>query len=93
MERDQKELINQNFPRLVEDIIPVDMLPYLPCLTSNDKEKIQCEQRNNGYTLATQELLLRLFRRRDAFQEFIRALSATGCGHIAELLYPREEGK
>ena len=93
MEREQKELIKQYLPELVDDVIPVDMLPYLSCLTSNDKEKIKCEETNHGPIRATQELVVRLVRRPNAFQEFIRALRETGCGHLAELLYPQEEGK
>ena len=93
MEREQKELIYRHLSDLVDDVIPVDMLPYLPCLTSNDKEVIKCEETNHGPMRATQILVGRLVRRPNAFQEFIRALRETGCEHLAELLYPQEEGK
>lgn len=93
MEIEEKELINRYFPELVDDVIPVDMLPYLSCLTSNDKERIKCDETNHGPIRATQELLFRLVRRRNGFQEFIRALRATGCGHLADLLLPQDEGK
>jgi len=93
MEREQRRLIYQHFSALVDDVIPVDMLPYLSCLTSNDKEEIKCEETNHGPMRATQKLVERLTRRPNAFQEFIRALRETGCEHLAELLYPQEEGK
>lgn len=93
MERQQRELIHRNLPDLVADVIPVDMLPYLSCLTSNDKEEIRCEEMNYGPMKATQKLVERLVRRPNAFHEFIRALTETGCEHLAELLYPQEEGK
>ena len=93
MEREQKELIKRHLSDLVDDVIPVDMLPYLSCLTSNDKEEIICEEANRGPMRATQKLVERLVRRPNAFQEFIRALRETGCEHLAELLYPQEEGK
>lgn len=91
MEREEKDLIRRYSHKLVDDVIPVDMLPYLPCLTQSDKEKIRCEETNNGAMRATQELMDRLFRRRNAFREFITALWETGCGHLAEEICPQEE--
>ncbi|XP_020627284.1 mitochondrial antiviral-signaling protein-like isoform X1 [Orbicella faveolata] len=91
MEMEQRELIRRYISSLVDDVIPVDMLPYLSCLTSNDKEEIRCEETNHGPMRATQKLVERLIRRPNAFQEFIRALRETGCEHLAELLYPQEE--
>lgn len=93
MDRQQRALIYRYFSELVDDVIPVDMLPYLSCLTSRDKDAIKCEETNHGPMRATQILVDRLVRRPNAFQEFIRALRETGCGHLAELLYPQEEGK
>jgi len=93
MEMEQRVLIKRYLSSLVDDVIPVDMLPYLSCLTSNDKEEIRCEETNHGPMRATQKLVERLIRRPNAFQEFIRALRETGCQHLAELLYPQEEGK
>lgn len=93
MEREERELINRYSPELVADVIPVDMLPYLSCLTSNDKERIKCEETNYGPIRAAQELLCRLVRRPNGFQEFIRALRETGYEHLADLLLPQEEGR
>ena len=93
MEREERDLINQYKVDLVDDVIPVDMLPYLSCLTSYDKERIKCEETNNGPRRAAQELLDRLVRRRNGFQEFIRALRETGCEHLANSLLQQEEGK
>ena len=93
MERQQRELIYRNLSHLVDDVIPVDMLPFLSCLKSNDKEQIRCEETNYGPMRATQKLVERLVRRPNAFYEFIRALRETGCEHLAELLDPQEEGK
>lgn len=89
----ERDLINRYFIELVNDVIPVDMLPYLSCLTPVDKERIKCEETNQGPIRAAQELLDRLVRRPNAFQDLIRALRETGCGHLAELLYSQEEGK
>ncbi|KAL9989311.1 hypothetical protein ACROYT_G003847 [Oculina patagonica] len=91
MEREGRDLIIQYSPELVNDVIPVDMLPYLSCLTSSDKERIKCEEANHGPRRAAQELLCRIVRRPNSFQEFIRALRETGCGHLADLLFPQDE--
>ena len=93
MDSQQRALIYRYLSDLVDDVIPVDMLPYLSCLTSNDREEIKCEETNHGPMRATQKLVERLVRRPNAFQEFIGALRETGCQHLAELLYPQEEGK
>ena len=92
MERKEKEIIDRYYGQIGEDAIPVDMLPYLPCLTPSDKEIIKCEETNGGPRRATHELLSRLRRRAGAFQEFVEALRLSGCGHLADLLDPREQG-
>ncbi|CAH3037473.1 unnamed protein product [Pocillopora meandrina] len=88
MDREERDLISENITQLVEDVIPVDMLPYLPCLTKSDKEKIKCEETNHGSMRAAQELIDRLVRRRNSFRQFIEALCETGCRHLAEQLFP-----
>lgn len=88
MDREERDLISENITQLVEDVIPIDMLPYLPCLTKSDKEKIKCEETNHGSMRAAQELIDRLVRRRNSFREFITALCETGCRHLAEQLCP-----
>ena len=95
MDREERDLISENITQLVEDVIPVDMLPYLPCLTKSDKEKIKCEETNHGSMRAAQELIDRLVRRRNSFRQFIEALCETGCRHLAEQLCPLQfhEGK
>ena len=92
MDREERNLIDQYSPQLVEDIIPVDMLPYLGCLTQPDREIIRSEERNQGPMRAAIELLSRIQRRSAGFRELVHALRVTGCGHLAELLVPREEG-
>ena len=68
---------------LVNDVIPVGMLPYLSCLTPADKERIlkRCEERNHVPIQAAQELLDRLVRRRNTFQGLIRGLRETDYDH------------
>ena len=92
MNRAEREKIDQFSPQIAEDAIPVDLLPYLPCLTQSDREIIKCEEANSGPMRATVELLSRLRRRAGAFQEFVDALRLCGCGHLADLLDPREQG-
>ncbi|CAH3018863.1 unnamed protein product [Porites evermanni] len=92
MDREDRSLIDQYFPQLAQDIIPVDMLPYLPCLTQTDKEGIKSEEVNRGPYRATILLLDRIQRRTNGFQELVDALRWTGCGHLADLLVPGGEG-
>lgn len=91
MNREQRNLIERFGPQIIEDVIPVDMLPYLLCLTHSDKEVIAHEETRFGPMRAAQELLSRLRRRPDGFEQFIQALIATGCAHLAHLLDPREQ--
>lgn len=93
MDREDKSLIDQCLPQLVQDIIPVDMLPYLPCLTQTDKEGIKSEEVNKGPYRAAIFLLDRIRRRTNGFQELVDALRWTGCGHLADLLVPLGEGR
>ena len=93
MDREDRSLIDQFFPQLAQDIIPVDMLPYLPCLTQTDKEGIKSEEVNRGPYRATILLLDRIQRRTNGFQELVDALRWTGCGHLAHLLVPGGEGR
>lgn len=88
----EREIIDQYSPEITQDAIPVDMLPYLPCLTQSDKEIITREETNKGPFRAAMELLSRVRRRRGAFRELVFALRASGCGHIADLLHPVEQG-
>ena len=92
MDREEIQLIDKFFSDLVNDVIPVDMLPYLPCLTQNDKEKIRCEEANHGPMRATQELLNLLVRRRNAFHELVQALRRTRLEHLADLLHSPDDG-
>lgn len=87
----EREIIDHYFPEITRDAIPVDMLPYLPCLTQSDKEIITREETNKGPIRAATELLFRVRRRRGAFRELVFALRASGCGHIADLLHPVEQ--
>ena len=87
MEVEQKEIINSLAEDLVDALTPVDLLPSLTrCLTAEDREKIACDERNDGYRRATQTLLDRLKKRRFAFEDFINALKKHGFSYLAERL-------
>ena len=87
MERREKEIIDRMFATLVEDLIPVDMLPYLSqCLTQTDREYVVCTERNLGNRRAASTLLELLKRKRDGFAQLLRALWNTGCRHLVQCL-------
>jgi hypothetical protein len=92
MTPEQREIIRVNEPALVSDIIPTDILSWLVCLTSDDKEVITADERNIGPTKAARTLLDRLKRRPDAFGQLVCALRENMLRHLAELLDPNNEG-
>lgn len=89
MDREEREIITELLHDLTEDVIAGDMLPYLNCLTQDDKEYILCEERNYGYKKAAVVLLDRLQRRKHGFQQFVHALLRTGCKHLVDLIVLR----
>lgn len=86
MLKTQKEIIDRFMSDLKCDVIPNDMLPYLLCLTEDDRESIQWKQNQEGPRAAVLVLLQRLKRRPDSFEQFLTALKHTGCKHLKELL-------
>lgn len=91
MEIEHQRAIDCFAPDLVNNIIPVDLLPSLSlCLTQDDREKICCDERNQGYRRATQTLLTILKKRPRAFREFINALNTHGLSYLATKLSSKE---
>ena len=88
MELREKRLLDKKLKDFMMDVVPVDLLPYLPCLTRFDKEEIEASQRNHGPTRACCVLVDRLKKRQRGFQQFIQALSQNGSHHVVWLLDP-----
>ena len=80
---------------LKRDVIPIDVLPYLLCLTEDDCEQIQHKQDHDGPRAAVPVLLDKLKKRvwQGAFKEFLTALGETGCSHLKTLLENALRGK
>ena len=72
----------------MEEVIPYDLFPYLPCLIQQDKEEIEATQRQRGPIKATMVLVDRLKRRDKGFQDFVLALRQCGGEHTALVLDP-----
>lgn len=89
MEQQERDIIQDLLNDLTRDIIASDMLPYLICLTQDDKEYILMEERNYGYRRAAILLIDRIQRRRNGFQQLLQALIKTGCRHLVELIQQR----
>ena len=92
MTPEERDIIRVNEPRLVQDIMPTDLLCWLLCLTDEDQEVIRAEERNYGSTRAARTLLDRLKRRQNSFGQLVRALRENMLGHLASLLDPNNEG-
>lgn len=88
MEPREKRLLDKKLKDFMMDVVPVDLLPYLPCLTRFDKEEIEASQRNHGPTRACCVLVDRLKKRQRGFQQFLQALSQNGSHHVVWLLDP-----
>lgn len=88
MDPKEKKILEEKLKDFMKDIIPVELLPYLPCLTRFDRDEIQASQNNHGSVRASFVLVDRLKRRRDGFQQFVQALRECGSQHIALMLDP-----
>ena len=84
----EKQLIDKRLKDFIEEVLPVELFPYLPCLKQQDKEEIAAVQTNHGPMKATQTLVDRLKRRDKAFANFVQALRKCGGAHTALLLDP-----
>jgi len=83
----EKKILDERLQDFHEELIPVDVLPYLSCLQKVDKEAIEAKQKNEGSTRANSELVDRI-KRRQGFQDFVQALRRCGFEHTALLLDP-----
>ena len=88
MRTQEKQLLDKRLKDFMEEVIPVELFPYLSCLKSQDKEEIEAKQTNHGPIHATRILVDRLKRRDGGFANFVQALRKCGSAHTALLLDP-----
>ena len=88
MKAREKQLLDERLKDFMFEIIPLDLLPFLPCLRQQDREEIEAKQCNHGPIKATFVLVDRLKRKDRGFQEFVQALRECGSEHIALKLDP-----
>ena len=84
----EKQLLDERLKHFMREVIPEELLPYLPCLTAQDREEILAKQTNHGHIRATSVLVDRLKRRNKGFSQFVQALRSCGGEHTALLLDP-----
>ena len=84
----EKQILDKRLQDFHEELIPIDVLPYLSCLQKVDKENIEATQKNEGPTRANYVLVDRIKRRHGGFQNFVQALRKCGFEHTALLLDP-----
>ena len=84
----EEKILDSRLQDFQEELIPVDVLPYLSCLQKVDKEVIEAKQKNEGPTRANSVLVDRIKRRHEGFQDFVQALRKCGFEHTALLLDP-----
>ena len=88
MRPQEKQLLDKRLKDFMEEVIPVELFPYLPCLIPQDREEIEATQTNHGPIYATRILVDRLKRRDGGFANFVQALRKCGSAHTALLLDP-----
>ena len=84
----EKQLLDERLKHFMREVIPEELLPYLPCLTDQDQQEILAKQTNHGHIRATSVLVDRLKRREEGFPQFVQALRSCGAEHTALLLDP-----
>ena len=84
----EKQLLDERLKHFMNEVIPEELLPYLPCLTAQDRDEILAKQTNHGHIRATSVLADRLKRRDKGFPQFVQALRSCGAEHTALLLDP-----
>ncbi|XP_046850121.1 uncharacterized protein LOC124443679 isoform X2 [Xenia sp. Carnegie-2017] len=86
MLRSERNVIDKFAVDLKSDVLPIDLLPFLTCLTEDDREQIQCKQDREGPRSAVTILLDRLKKREKGFEQFLSALEDNGCKHLQKML-------
>ena len=84
----EKQLLEKRLKDFMDEVIPYDLFPFLPCLTQQDREEIEATQTQHGPIRATMVLVDRLKRRDKGFQDFVLALRQCGGEHTALVLDP-----
>ena len=90
------DLLDERTPHLIEEVAPTKLLHHLN-LPKWDKEKITCEERNEGPAYATATLLDKLKKQngpegQKTFDALVRALRKIGNQQSALLLDPHFKG-
>ena len=86
MLKNEREIIDKFTVDLISDVIPIEILPHLICLTEDDREQIERKQDREGSRAAVTTLLSRLKKREGAFKQFLEGLGQTGCRHLQKTL-------
>ena len=87
------QLVREREKFLVKELSPTELSLRCPCLTDQDKEQIEADERNHGPIHASTALLQRLRRRGpEAFRQFVCALRQDGFQHTAQIIDPKHEG-
>ena len=89
----ENQLLEERLDHFKEDVRPVNLLPYLSCLTETDKQRILADESEHGKVESIQTLVECIKRKEEGFVQFVRALKRTDYGHVALLFDPKERSK
>ncbi|XP_031552444.1 uncharacterized protein LOC116289637 [Actinia tenebrosa] len=88
MNSKQRQLLKERHQHFKDEVNPADLLPHLTCLIQEDVEIIESTLNNYGPIRALGELLDKLKRRKNGFEQFVVALRKNDLHHVALLLDP-----
>ncbi|KAI1883791.1 hypothetical protein AGOR_G00235210 [Albula goreensis] len=78
-----QDFVRPEMPQFVEKVKPLDLSPYLVCLTDSDKEQIRMETNNRGNRAGVEMLIDNLKRRENWPEHLIQALEKCGYPSLA----------
>ncbi|KAG9338153.1 hypothetical protein JZ751_027021 [Albula glossodonta] len=78
-----QDFIRPEMPQFVEKVKPLDLSPYLVCLTDSDKEQIRTETNNRGNRAGVEMLIDNLKRRENWPEHLVQALEKCGYPSLA----------
>ncbi|XP_033757677.1 uncharacterized protein LOC117340036 [Pecten maximus] len=83
--------LNQHLPEFTRKVDPIELLPYLQCLTQSSREEIENRQRQNSKSQAAMKLYDHLIRMDNWWPQLLVALRHTNLYQLADKLEEIDE--
>lgn len=86
LEEKRIKQLEKHLPEFTRKVDPIELLPYLRCLTRSSKEEIENRQRQNNKSQAAMKLYDHLIRMDDWWSCLLTALHSTDLHQLADTL-------